>query len=74
MAQILEKRLSHYTIKANSSAGPIHLLSLLKAGDALRRADELSQQGFHDIRLVDLDSGFEAPLDQFRREHDSDDA
>lgn len=69
-----ERRVSHYTIRANSSAGPIHLLSPRRARDAVRRADELSQQGFHDIKLVDLDSGFEAPLDRFRREHDNDDA
>jgi hypothetical protein len=69
-----ERRVSHYTIRANSSAGPIHLLSPLKVGDALRRAAELGRQGFNDIKLVDLDTGFEAPLDRFRREHDNDDA
>lgn len=69
-----ERRPPHYTIKANSEAGPIHLLSPLKMQDALRRASELGRQGFNEIRLVDLDSGFEAPLDRFRREHDNDDA
>ena len=66
--------MSHYTIKANSSAGPIHLLSPRKIADALRRASELGQQGFHDIKLVELESGFETPLDRFMREHDNDDA
>jgi hypothetical protein len=58
----------HYTIKANSLVGPIHLLSPLTLAEAVQRGAELEKEGFFDVLLVNLESQAELPLDQFARQ------
>ena len=55
----------HYTIKADSSAGPIHLLSPLTLAEALQRGAELRDEGFRGVLLVNVESLAETPLEQF---------
>lgn len=61
-----------YQVRSRAPTGNVTTTSAVEMPEALRAAAEMTQSGHTDVVVVDLQTGAEAPLDQFKIKRDGD--
>jgi hypothetical protein len=59
---------AYFTVKARDADGPISLPEPMTIERAVRKAFELRDEGFTQIILTNVETGFEAEVDRFMQE------